>query len=41
MGQRGGKGEIEEEETAAAHGGSPLTPIFYTEGMHPATVSTI
>lgn len=37
----GGKGETEGEETAAGHGSSPLTPIFYTDGMHPATVSTI
>lgn len=37
----GGKGEMEGEETAAGHSSSPLTPIFYTDGMHPATVSTI
>lgn len=37
----GGEGETEGEETAAGHRGSPLTPIFYTDGMHPETVSTI
>lgn len=37
----GGKEEMEGEETAAAHSSSHLTPIFYTNGMHPVTVSTI
>lgn len=37
----GGKEEMEGEETAAVHSSSHLTPIFYTDGMHPVTVSTI
>ena len=38
---RGGKGELEGEEAAVGHSSSPLTPFFHTDGMHPATVSTI
>lgn len=37
----GGKEEMEGEETAIVHSSSFLTPIFYTDGMHPVTVSTI
>lgn len=37
----GGKEEMEGQETAAVHSSSRLTPIFYTDGMHPVTVSTI
>lgn len=37
----GGKEEMEGEETAAVHSSSCLTPIFYTDGMYPVTVSTI